>query len=510
MADVMQVHGSAAPAARRWGSERESREMPRHSASVLLLFLVLFASAPVMAQTPTEEADASSVPQRPEAPDEGRIDPVEDGARTLRIEDGILREGERRPLPDYDGRGEEEMTVGEGLLWVPRVLFFPVYLVSEYVIRRPIGYVVTEAERNDWPRLVFDFFTFEEGRIGIVPTAFYEFGFKPSVGFYLWWDDFIVDGNALRLSFAFWGEDWIHLALADRVRIYDGGSIAARLDVKRRQDAKFVGIGPLSRSDDKARYELTHLEGGLEFDTDLGDYFNLRIGSSVLHEHFGRPDSPDMSVEEAVEAGVFDALPPGFGGFSAYRTSVDFWLDTRFGERPTSETGVRVFTHAEHAVSLTEPDSLQWVRYGAALGGFVNLGYYRTIGLKLQTAFADPLLDQDVPFTQLISIGGSEFSSNVAGDRLLGRSAVWTTLEYLWPIWVWLDGSVNVSFGNAFGAHLEDFKWDLLRWSVGFGFATVGEPDQTFELTFGFLGDTFREGGGLDEFRFFFGANSAF
>jgi hypothetical protein len=62
----------------------------------------------------------------------------------------------KRQTPDYDGRPDPPPTAGEGALWIPRVLLFPPYVVSEYVIRRPLGALVTAAERNNWVGTVPD------------------------------------------------------------------------------------------------------------------------------------------------------------------------------------------------------------------------------------------------------------------------------------------------------------------------------------------------------------------
>ncbi|HEU4533105.1 MAG TPA: hypothetical protein VFS00_03270, partial [Polyangiaceae bacterium] len=41
----------------------------------------------------------------------------------------------KRPLPDYDRRPPPATTLGEGLLWGPRVVFAPLYLVLDYGLR---------------------------------------------------------------------------------------------------------------------------------------------------------------------------------------------------------------------------------------------------------------------------------------------------------------------------------------------------------------------------------------
>ncbi|HKU38809.1 MAG TPA: hypothetical protein VJR89_11700, partial [Polyangiales bacterium] len=66
---------------------------------------------------------------------------------------------EKREVPDYDGR-EEPTTAGDVLLWVPRLLLSPLYLVSEYVIRVPLGFLLTAAERAQVPAFLYDLFTF--------------------------------------------------------------------------------------------------------------------------------------------------------------------------------------------------------------------------------------------------------------------------------------------------------------------------------------------------------------
>src|SRR5688572_11680337 len=70
----------------------------------------------------------------------------------------------KRELPEYDGRAPEGTTAGDVGLWAPRIIFFPLYLVSEYLIRQPLGWLIVTAEREQLPTLILDFFTFGEER----------------------------------------------------------------------------------------------------------------------------------------------------------------------------------------------------------------------------------------------------------------------------------------------------------------------------------------------------------
>ena len=71
------------------------------------------------------------------------------------------------------------------MLWIPRIALSPLYVVNEYVLRRPLGEFVTVAERRHWVNAISDLFTFgPNGKYMIVPTALFDFGLLPSVGLY--------------------------------------------------------------------------------------------------------------------------------------------------------------------------------------------------------------------------------------------------------------------------------------------------------------------------------------
>ena len=59
-----------------------------------------------------------------------------------------LANDEKRELPSYDGRAEEPLTLGEALLWGPRVLLFPAYALTEWGIRAPVGAVARWVEKD--------------------------------------------------------------------------------------------------------------------------------------------------------------------------------------------------------------------------------------------------------------------------------------------------------------------------------------------------------------------------
>jgi len=93
--------------------------------------------------------------ERPKQPTRSMADADSD-APIQRDDEGDLIE---RTVPDYTGRGVEPKTAGDVLIWVPRVILSPLYVVSEYIIRQPLGALTTAAEKGNWPTIVVSVFT---------------------------------------------------------------------------------------------------------------------------------------------------------------------------------------------------------------------------------------------------------------------------------------------------------------------------------------------------------------
>ena len=94
--------------------------------------------------------------------------------------------------------------------------------------------------------------------------------------------------------------------------------------------------------------------------------------------------------------------------------------------------------------------------------------------------------------------------------RLRDKSAAVLTAKYRWPIWVWLDGSLQTAVGNVYGDHLEQFSVGRSRLSTALGIESVGSRDSSFELLVGFGTETFDHGGQVDSVRVLIGSNRGF
>jgi len=412
---------------------------------------------------------------------------------------------------DYDGR-EDPTTAGDVLIWIPRVVFFPAYVVTEYFIRRPLGAIAVEAERERWVQGLKDFFTWgPNNNVGIFPTALIDFGFRSSVGAYFFYNDLGTQGNHLHVHAATGGYDWWRLTVADKVDLDERSYVKVRAEGWIRPDWAFFGVGPESLEQNRSRYLTKTLEGGASFFGGLDEPSAIDFYASVKHIRFGEDTCcGDPALHERIRQGVFEAPPFFDTGYTAQRLGMKLALDSR-RPRPSAGSGARADLAVEHAFDMEDARS-RWVRYGATATGFLDItGQNRVLSLSVAALFADPLGERDVPFTELVSLGGNEgLMRGYLQDRLLGQSAAVATLEYRYPIWAFFDGSIQAAVGNVFGEHLAGFDPELLRMSFTAGIRTVGERDYSLDLLVGSGTETFKQGAGLHDVRFVFGAARGF
>jgi hypothetical protein len=408
----------------------------------------------------------------------------------------------------------------------------PLYLVSEYVVRRPLGWAISSAEEHEIPQKIVDILTFgPDNNIGIVPTGLIDFGFRPSVGIYFFYDDFLAKQNDLRARAAFGGTDWLLLNLADRVEVGHDQTLGVRGEFGFRPDHVFHGIGPRSGSD-RARYKSTQSEAGLRFDSALWRSSSISTSAGVRDVRFDLSQGAfdDPSVADEIARGRYPT-PPGAEGYTVLTESVIVTLDTRrrrnLENAPRRSdwvsppgTGVRLQLRGAHAAGLRdaprasgrEPSRYEWLYYGGSLGAYLDLtGEQRVLGLTVASELADPTEHGGrIPFTEQPSLGGTRVMRGFLEGRLVDRSFFAATLEYQWPVWVWLDGTLHYAVGDVFGAHLDGFEAKLLRQSFGLGLRSNSSRDHAFEALLAFGTRTFDDGAGIENVRFVLGATSGF
>ncbi|MEP7119849.1 MAG: hypothetical protein ABJE95_03020 [Byssovorax sp.] len=414
----------------------------------------------------------------------------------------------RRAVPDYDGR-PAPITAGEVLLWVPRVVAFPLYVTTDLVIRRPVGWLIGAADHRRGLDNFTKLFTFgPREHAGIVPTVQLDLGMRSRAGVYVFHDDFLAPGNQLRLHTLVGGlKDW-SVALADRVPIDPGSYVKLRAEADRRSDALFYGLGSRSLESSRARYGAQSVEGSATVHLALGPGASAEAWAGATAIRFAAATT--CCHEDALATRGDLALPPGIEGYVALRQGLRLTLDSRL-PRPAPGGGFRFEADAQHSVDLRDPGASRWLTTGVSAAATVDLtGHGRLLTVTLATRFADPLADAGVPFTELASLGGDQGMSGYRANRLLGRSAVTGTFEYRYPILASLDGSLHAGIGNVFGAHLEGFEARLLRLSFDLGIDAPGPRDHALKALVGFGTETFADGTHPSSIRLAFGGTTGF
>jgi hypothetical protein len=425
----------------------------------------------------------------------------------------------KRQLPDYDGRGGPHKTPGQKALWVPRILLSPLYFVSEFVIRRPLGAAITAAEKAELPAALYDFFAFGPNHsAGIVPFALVEFGFKPSVGLYAFWDDAGFKGHQLRLRGSTWGPSWLSGTFTERFVFSERTDITLSATATRRPDYAFFGIGPDSQQNDLMRYRADWVDARADVRTGFLSSSMLDAGVGYrgfsFHDtqyddrNIGREDHQPSVADEAAAGRI--PYPPGF--LDGYRAPIGrgrVILDSR--DPKGSATGVRVELTGEQGVDLKNSPTSGWIRYSGSLGAFLDLGDSgRVLGISLTTIMSDQVGERPVPLTELVTLGGTDLMPGFRPGRLYDRSAMVATLRYSWPIWIWLNGSLQSSVGNVFGEHLSGFRAERNRLSAALGIESNNSRDSVFQAVIGFGSETFESGGKIDSLRIAVGARRGF
>lgn len=413
------------------------------------------------------------------------------------VQGGSLAPDQPRRAPAYDGREAPPPSAGEVMIWIPRVVFFPARAVLEYGLRWPLVKLLTLNDQYKLTQRVGSVFTFRDGRSGIFPTAFVDFGLSPSVGFYTFHDQLFHPAHSLSAQGGFWTEDWLHLSLADRWSIFGGdGELVFRGELGQRPDEPYFGTGYAARQQDRHDLRFRRVDAEIE----LGSYVG---GLNRVRFRLRFRDAEILALRGP-------ALPgPQRDNYNLLGGELSLALDSRSPEKErTSGTGLR----AEATVGYFAdpgPRDTSYFRLGGSAGGFLDpAGTNHVLALVVYAELIARTNGEALPLTELISV---EKLRGFIPGRFRGESAVGATLSYRYPIWVLLDAELFLGVGNAFGPGLIDFRFDRLVLDGGLALRLGVSRDTSIDLLVGFgtnrLGAPALE---VESFRFSFGAKHGF
>ncbi|MET0795293.1 MAG: hypothetical protein ABW061_27490, partial [Polyangiaceae bacterium] len=321
----------------------------------------------------------------------------------------------------------------------------------------------------------------------------------------------LADPNTLSVHAGTWGPDWVAVRARDQYDIDTKQAVSFEVSLVNRKDLPFYGIGPSSPQHPRRRYQALTSEFALGYAASLwrSSAIATRIGMRTLSFGDGTCCGSE-AVQDAVNAGSIPA-PPGLGeGYIAEFQGLTAAIDSR-RPLPDNGTGFRTEVHGEAVLAPRRGDTPRraWASYGATAGVAIDTWNGRVVGLSLNADFADPFTGT-IPFTDQVSLGGNRPMRGYLQGRLIDRSSLVGTLQYTWPVWVYLNGVIQTDVGNVFGAHLDGFDFDLLRMSSGIGVRSNGSPDSGLEVLFAAATDPFNEGFHVSSFRLVFGSHHGF
>lgn len=435
-----------------------------------------------------------------------------------------MGEDEEREEPAVYTASAQSRPAGRGWLWVPRVLLFPAHVVTEYVLRVPLGWTATALEKYSVPARIRSFLTWDEGRGGIYPLGFLNLnGIGSSLGLTVFWNQFPISEMDLELAANADINRNYHSALNVTYRVPGRPlNVVVLMETSQRVSEAFFGVGPQRAESEDLRLSHRWAGGQVQLQretTESGIAWNASV--EVAWRELDCPaGAPSVCGEDGQTRTEDDPLTDlagqGLSTLGQNCTTVEagfqaFW-DTR-QPRPASSTGGTIGAQARVGQGVAGALSgTTWFEYGAEVTGFVDVygDLQRTLGLRVRATLVDPVGDRELPYVELAQLGGLETMRGYFRGQFRGRSALTATMSYRYPVWTLADGELFYEVGNTFGAQFDGFAFDLLRGSFGFALRAWQTRLTSFDLRFAFGHTPYRDAFEVDSFRFSVGTNRGF
>lgn len=387
------------------------------------------------------------------------------------------------PLTSPAWRARRSFDLGWQLLDLPEraveLALLPVGLLVEFVETYRVDKIVTNA---------LEFF---DGRLKLSPRLKLSFGDGLGLGAKAKIHDVVFENAEVEIGGIYRLDgDW----LVDTEASHRLGSLERRLlhvlaFAERDANQRYYGIGGASNERDRRVLGVTTQAVFAGIDLHPSDWYDygglLEIG--VSRERL----FPGVSSSDDAVGGADDpvAPPPGFEhttGLVHLRLTGRYDTRDTVG-RPTRGTLVEVGVRTQTAVD------------GASVGGVTThaMGSWflpvlpdgRTLVLVAGGSAALPLFQDDIPLSSLSTLGRETHLRGYDRSRFHDRYAVWTSAEYRFPIYEYLNTDVGLDafgfadVGTAFGETA--FAFDRIRYSLGGGLRAAHETTLLFEVTAG-------------------------
>jgi len=401
-------------------------------------------------EQPQSAADVANAP-RP-GTESGRLDPLDTG-------DGVMR------------------VVGRGLLFIPRL---PLELVFQPV--RGVFYV---QDRYNAAGVVAAWFTTEDKRIAIFPTALVETGFGLNVGVRASFKNMLGAGERLNLRAGFGGRfrtiAEAKLTLGEKEKTPVSVGVLGRLEA--RDQDRFFGYGNGDTVDAPGMLidpttDATAIDTRYSVKTSrIVPFVRARLPGNValLASAAITRDRTDNNVNanQLQIDEVYDiSRLPGFGKRDALYAELEASWDTR---RPANRFDGQGMRGAGHLVSVfggryegLADNTINFYRGGFDLQQFVALTQGpRALEFRV---FAEAVTGprDEIPFLELPRLGGQRLLRGYNIDRFRDKVAAVGQVGYLFSLSRYVAMTIFADVGRVY-ADVDALTWRDQR--VGFGTA---------------------------------------
>lgn len=391
--------------------------------------------------------------------------------------------------------------MGHALLWIPRVALFPLFALSEYGLRVPLGWLVTTVQEDHIDERFKQVFHPTDS-VSIIPNFFADLGLIsnetsmiPTAGVYFAWDHAFARRNSIHSHASTGGPGYWYLVLADHYTFAPRSVWSLQASYIERSDWRFYGLGWTSEHSDEQRFDWARTDVNTSASIERWSHVKLDLFVGARYDHFGTALVP-----------IGGQSVPGYGNFTSVYGRARFFVDTRPLNRPNT-TGIRVGGFVEYGADATSP----WRRWvvsqceGSLFWQVMSPG--RVLELHAAATVADSLTSDPVPFIDLATLGGWETMRGWYYGRFRGQSTAVFSATYRYPMWHSLDGAVVLEAGNAFGHDLSDFDVTRLHGSLGVGVRSTGTRDSSIDVLVAVGSTRFDEAFGIESVRVAIGFN---
>ena len=350
------------------------------------------------------------------------------------------------------------------------------------------GLIIAIDETNIISRYQDIFFN-EAETIGVYPMP----NISPSSGFgggpVFFYDNFLSPGMDLKIAtnFTATSQQEAELSLEKSRWMNDRLYTNFLVRYERDPDRDFYGIGFDSDKDDRTSFSLRTIH--TEIDSGVNLIQTIHVGGKLGYMWMDNGTS---------EKKTYPSIEENFGEseIPAFDETLSFLIpqlslahdSTMPAGRPLSG-GREEFTVALYH-ELTDK-KFRLIHYDLRLSRYIHLFLGRVIAARVRVAMNSSMGGgYEVPFFLRNQLGGGDTLRGYSTGRFVDKDLALATLEYRFPVWRHpkptkthqMDGRFFVDAGRVFDDILDEFTFEDMKFSGGFGLRFSTEKNLVFRL----------------------------